>query len=74
MVTFNSRYVGLKPKPTEELNKENARELVINMKEWRNDWEKIETTIKSIKTDCVHFDMPEPEFKNLELIESELIE
>ncbi|KAL4440929.1 hypothetical protein ABPG74_009342 [Tetrahymena malaccensis] len=69
---FFAKWQNLKPKQTEELDKEQARELAAKMKEWRNDWAEIEKKVEAIQKDCDHFEMDQPAFVSLSQVRREL--
>jgi hypothetical protein len=63
----------LKPKESEDLDLENARETSTKVKEWSENWGKIEQSIQQLHKDCSHFNLPEPKFGGEETkIKSEL--
>ena len=69
--TFN-RWEALKPKETTEMDRETAIETSEKMKEWREKWEELETKVKNIRDDCMHFGIEEPNLNYYEELKSDL--
>ena len=44
------------------------------MKEWRAEWDTVETKLKTVISDCQHFGISPPEFEHYAEITSELVE
>ncbi|EGR34149.1 hypothetical protein IMG5_022750, partial [Ichthyophthirius multifiliis] len=69
---FYQKWTNLKPKQTEQLDKDSARELALKMKEWRNTWKQIEQKVKQLIADCEQFEMDYNQLNNFEQVKNEI--
>jgi len=68
------RWTGSKPKSTEQLTKESARELSLIMQAWRVEWQVLEKELEKLEADCSHIDVPIQIIPNVAEIRGQLLE
>jgi dynein heavy chain 2 len=71
---FYSRWIALKPKEMNDMDKEQAFECSEKMKEWRVEWDNLEKKVSNVTNDCHHFGMPVPAFKHIDELKVDLVE
>ena len=69
---FASRWKSTKPDTTSFKSRESASDALANLTELETEWGSIKQRAEQFKRDCRSFDMPEPQFTELESIQEDV--
>ena len=69
---FYNRWESLKPKERNQLDREIAMETSEQMKDWRQQWDELETKTTNIMNDCKHFGIDAPHFSFYDELKNDL--
>jgi dynein heavy chain 2 len=72
LAKFASSWKGRKPDVTSFKDRRAEEEALGSLEELEEEWKVLKTKSERLKRDCAHFEMPEPQFPELESIQEEV--